>query len=119
VPKSERYMHIPVKPRTYRELQELKKKLGASTWEELVRRLLEAYREYRNFRIRQRIAKALCNDYKDSRASLIAWVRLLAQRLSTGEELEQALEYLKKDEKDPELYTVDKERCREVQGAGV
>ena len=119
MPKSERYMHIPVKPRTYRELQELKKKLGASTWEELVRSLLEFYKQSQNFRAKQKLLKLLCNHYKESSASTIGWVRIVYKHFTNSEEFDTALQILptllKKSSSEQEAYVVNREKCRELE----
>jgi len=115
-------MHIPVKPRTYRELLELKKKLGAPTWEELVKHLLEAYREYRNFRVKKKILEVLCNHYKESSASPLAWPLIIKKHFTDIEEYSAALAMLQKmlsrNPGNPDEYIVSKEKCREAQEAG-
>jgi hypothetical protein len=118
MPRSEKYAYIPVKLRTYRELQELKQSLGLSTWEELIKHLLEVYRQFRNFRIKQRLAEILCNRYESSSGSWVAWARIVTKHFTTAEELATAInilpEMLEKSRENPEEYTVKKDLCKEI-----
>jgi hypothetical protein len=95
-----------------RELDELRAELGVRTYEELIRRLLDIYREYKGLSVR----KIMCNDLLEARGSLAAWARLLARHFSTSDEVAAAMGYLVPDPREPGAYVVSRERCA---GAGV
>jgi len=77
-----------------RKLHELKRELGARSVEELLRVLVERYEEYEEAKTRRRVREVMCNDFRESKASLAAWGKLLAKKFTTARELATALEFL-------------------------
>jgi len=96
-----------------RKLQSLKRELGAGTWDQLLELLTKALEGWREIQTRKRVTKVLCNDFKESRASLAAWAKLLAKKLETKEEIATALEMLKPSIEDPTALEVNTNTCNE------
>ena len=123
MPHEKRFTCISVERSVRDRLLRLKEEVGARTWDELLEELLRAYREYRNFRVKQKILKLLCNHYKESSASVIGWVRIVYKHFSSSEEFDTALQILptllKKSSSEQEAYVVNREKCREAQEAEV
>ena len=113
VARGKRFTCISVSAEVARALQALKRELGAGTWDQLLETLTKAFEEWREIQARKRVAKILCNDFKESRASLAAWARLLAKKLETKEEVAIALEMLKPSREDPATLEVDTNTCSE------
>ena len=93
-------------------LLRLKHEVGARTWDDLLRYILQKYKEYEDAEVRKRIIDILCNDFSESRGSLAAWGRILSRRFATAREVTVALQLLTRVE-GTEDYVVDKVKCRE------
>jgi len=105
------YTTITVRSSTKRLLEDLKKRLRAETWDDLVSKLATVVEEWQEVKLRTSVKAVVCNDLKEARASLAAWVRLLASKLSNAAEVSLALEYLRPSEGD--TYSVDLDKCVE------
>jgi len=123
VPHEKRFTCISVERSVRDRLLRLKEEVGARTWDELLEELLKAYREYRNFRVKQKILKLLCNHYSEASASPFAWPLMLRKHFRDADEYNTALVMLQKmlsrNPRNPDEYIVDRERCREAQEADV
>ena len=101
-----RYRYIAVPEDVYLELLELRRELGARSWGELLRLLVEGWRVVGELRVRDLV----CNELRETRAAYQAWVRILASRGLRVREIEQAVAYLKPTA-DPHILEVDVEKC--------
>jgi Mg/Co/Ni transporter MgtE len=106
-----RYAHLPVKWETKEAVDRVRSKMGARTYDEVIRRLIDVYLEYTKLVGRLSVRKLLCNDLSESKASVAGWVRILLSKLSDPELLPYAMEYLVPDPEDPGVYVVDRGRC--------
>jgi len=111
--RSKRYTCISVSERAARKLQMLKREVGAGTWNQLLEILIKTFEEWRKTQIRKKVAKVLCNDFKEAKASLTAWARLLTKKLETKEEIATALEILEPSKEDPTTLEVNTNICNE------
>jgi UDP-glucose 4-epimerase len=92
-----------------RKLEELKRQLGARDWAEFFEKIARIYEEWRSMKIDEEVKQVLCNDYSESKATLVAWGKMLASRFKDPDKIVAALRYLKLDQ-DGE-YVVDKALC--------
>jgi hypothetical protein len=96
-------------------LDGLRSRLGARTYDEVIRRLAEAYGELERLQTALLVRRLLCNELGEARASMQAWVRLVASRVENPSlvplAVSVATDYLIRDPQDPEVYVVSKERC--------
>jgi hypothetical protein len=106
-----RYAHLPVRWETKEAVDRVRAKMGARTYDEVVRKLVDVYLEYTKLLGRLSVRDLLCNDLSESRASIAGWVRILLSRLGDPELLTYAVEYLVPDPQDPGVYVVSRERC--------
>jgi hypothetical protein len=83
--------------------------LNKRTWDELMLYLLEVHENFR----RLQLVKVVCNDLRESSASLPGWWKLLRQRLVDEDLAAEALSYLKQKEDEPGIFVVDKDKCRQ------
>jgi hypothetical protein len=104
------YTTIPVSKKSLEELQKLKARVGARTWDELVEKLLEALSECS----RLKLVKVVCNDLRSAEAALPAWSRLLKSRLGDEELAADALAFLRPKQGMPDIYVVNPEKCEEA-----
>ncbi len=104
-----RYKTIPVSRETYARLSQRKERLGKRTWDELIQYLLDAHENLR----RLQLVKVMCNDLREASASLPGWWKILRQRLVDEELATEALSYLKQKEGEPDIFIIDKEKCRQ------
>jgi hypothetical protein len=106
---------VAVSGETKRLLDGLRARLGARTYDEAIRRLVEAYRELEQLRAQLLARRLLCNDLSEARATMQAWVRLLTSRADdpalAAAALPIAVEYLVPDPQEPGVYVVSRERC--------
>jgi len=112
MPRRKIYRNIPLPLELVENLDKLRKELNIKTWEELFIHLLSIYRECIAFKLKQKIHGLMCRELRESKASLAGWIKLLLSRLSTADEIESAIKYLIKADKEDE-YVVDIDRCRE------
>jgi len=95
------------------ELTKLRYELRSKNTTELIKRLIEIYREYKKLKTEFVIKDTLCNKYRESRASLIAWIKLVSKE-TVSSELDgkdittMMLEYLRQDGSE---YVVNIEKC--------
>jgi len=99
---------IGVKEATLERLKKLKSQLGVRNWDDLLNTLLQVYEFYVVKEKYETIRKVLCNDLRESRASLSGWFKLLYSRGFTADMLAEAMNYLRPDGQD---YIVDNEKC--------
>jgi len=104
------YAGIFVSREVFAELRRLKVDVGARTWDDLLKYILQKYKEYEDAEVRRRIIEVLCNDFSEAKGSLAAWGRILSRRLSTAREVTIALQLLARIE-GTEDYVVDKSKC--------
>jgi len=112
MPRRKIYRNIPLPLELVESLDKVRKELNMKTWEELLLHLLSTYRECRAIKIHRKIHELMCRELRESKASLAGWIKLLLSRLSTADEIESAIKYLIKADKEDE-YVVDIDRCRE------
>jgi len=112
--KREGFTSISVSRETRRKLERLKRRVGARTWDELLGRLASEYADCAELRTRESVRRAVCNDLRESKGTLTAWLRLLSRKLGDMEAVSQAIEYLRPDPSDPSNLVVDERRCTEV-----
>jgi len=110
---------VTVSEEVKRLLDEVKAELRARTYDELLRRLLDIYREYRRLSTAERVRGVVCNEFLEARGSLSAWARLLARYFNTSDEVAAAMGYLVPDPREPSFYVVSRERCISTVPAGV
>jgi len=104
------YRNIPLPLELVESLDKVRKELNIKTWEELFIHMLSIYRECRVIKLKQKIHGLMCREFRDSRASIAGWIRLLLGRLSSIEEVEEAIKYLARVEGEEE-YIVDVNKC--------
>jgi hypothetical protein len=106
-----RYKYVPVRAETYGRLLELRSRVGVRTFDELLSKVVAEYSRCVEQGVRERVRQALCNDLSEARATMQGWARLLLSRLGDAYALLYVREYLVPDERDPEVYVVDRRRC--------
>ena len=94
-------------------LDGLKVLVGARTYDELFKKLLEALEECDKLKTRTEVRRLLCSELHESKATLPGWIRLLASKLSRADALVLASEYLAPIPGSGGEYTVDKKKCLE------
>jgi hypothetical protein len=105
------YTTVAVSREVKERLDEVRVRLGARSYSELLGRLVEVFEEYSKLQAVLSVRRAMCNELGESRASLAGWVRLLSSRLADPELLALAVEYLVPDPQEPGVYVVDRDRC--------
>jgi len=110
----EKFTSISISQETRRKLERLKRRVDARTWDELLGRLASEYSECVELRTREAVRRVVCNDLRESRGTLAAWLRLLSGKLGDMISISQAVEYLKPDPSDPTNLVVDEEKCTKV-----
>ena len=109
---SRKVKYIDVKEETFNAVLELKRKLGVKTYDELVRKLINIYNEYELLVKHNVVRKIICNDLKEGRAILSAWVKLLKSKLGSDDLVVNALEYLIPDPENRDYLIVDQKKCQ-------
>jgi predicted CopG family antitoxin len=105
---SSKYTTIFVTRKVFEELAQLKKLLGARTWDELMRRLLDMYKECKKVKVKELV----CNEMREAEAALVAWYRKLGEKLGDGEAVMEAMAYLREKPGEPGIFIVDEEKCK-------
>ena len=95
------------------ELESLKYELRVKDFNTLIKKLVEIYREHKKVKVEFVIRDTLCNKYRESKASLIGWIKLITKELShlevNGKDVTaMMLEYLRVDGSE---YVVNIEKC--------
>ncbi|WP_276813782.1 hypothetical protein [Desulfurococcus amylolyticus] len=103
------YTTITVSKQVYNELSDLKEKLGKKSWDELMQYLLDLNKKFRELNL----VKVMCNDLREATASLPGWWKILRQSLVDEELATEALSYLKQKEGEPDIFVVDREKCKQ------
>ena len=104
-----RYTTISIPPRIKKELSKLRRELNTSSWGELLEKLVKAYRELQELSTEREVKQLMCNDFRETLASLPAWGKLLASRLRDPDKIYSAMKYLKPTHSGD--YTVDESKC--------
>jgi len=96
------------------ELTKLRYELRSKNTTELIMKLINIYREYKKLKTEFVIKDIICNKYRESKASLVAWMKLLTKEFSSLEVngkdvMSIALEYLRQDGNGE--YVVNIEKC--------
>jgi len=107
---SNKYTTIALKSSTLARLMELKRRFNAPTYDSIINWLIDRYNMCVEREMRERVRKTMCGEFRESKASLAGWIRLLLGRLSSIEEAEEAVRYLRRVEGEEE-YIVDVNRC--------
>ena len=107
-------MHIPVSENTYDVVVKLRSKLGVRTWDEFMTILISEFDRCVELRSELMVRKVVCNDLKEARATLPAWLKLLSSKLGTVDMVVKAVEYLRPDPNNPNDLIVDSSKCTEV-----
>jgi hypothetical protein len=102
---------VAVSVETKVRLEGLRSRLGARTYDEVIRKLIDVYLEYTKLLGRLSVRDLLCNDLSEAKASVAGWVRVLLSKLEDPKLLPYAMEYLVPDPQDPGIYVVDRGRC--------
>jgi hypothetical protein len=106
-----RFTTISVSRETKERLEELRVRVGARSWDQLLGELVRVYVEYSKLQAVLSARRTMCNDLREARASIAGWIRLLLTRLGDPQLLPLAAEYLVPDPQDPGIYVVDRDRC--------
>ena len=106
---------IAVSSKTKKRLEMLRKELGVRTYDDLINRLLESVNLCRDFMVKEKVVKALCNDLAETKAVLSVWSRLLSKKFDSKDEIAVALQYLIPSPDDPQIFVVNKEICVSVE----
>jgi hypothetical protein len=104
-----RHTSISIPPSVKGKLEELKSQLGVKSWTEFFEKIARIYEEWRSMKIDEEVKQVLCNDFSESRATLVAWGRMLASRFKDPDKIVIALRYLRLDS--GEEYVVNKALC--------
>jgi hypothetical protein len=104
-----RYTTISIPPRVKKELSKLRRELNTSSWGELLEKLVKAYRELQELNAEREVKQLMCNDFRETQASLPAWGKLLASRLRDPDKIYTAMKYLKLNQSGD--YVVDESKC--------
>ena len=104
-----RYTSIGLSRHVKKKLEVLRRQLGAEDWDEFFEKIIKMYEEWYKQTVEHEVKQTLCNDFKETQASLSAWGRLLASRLRDPDKIAAALKYLKQDPSGE--YTVDESKC--------
>jgi hypothetical protein len=104
-----RYTSIGIPHELKNKLDELRRQLGAEDWAEFFEKIIKIYEEWYKQTVEREVKQVLCNDFKETLASLPAWGRLLASKLGDPDKIATALKYLKLDASGE--YIVDRELC--------
>ncbi|MEM4061117.1 MAG: hypothetical protein QXK11_11500 [Pyrobaculum sp.] len=86
------------------ELDALRAELGARSFNEVIKRLIDERKEIAS----RRIKSIVCNDMSEVSASLVGWTRLLMSRGLKPSEVIAALEYLAGTQDE---LRVDRSKC--------
>ena len=104
---------ISVSPEVRNKLLILKSKLGIRTWDEFFEVLITEFNRCADLWNRERVRKVMCNEFRESSATLPAWVKLLTKELNDPTALQLAVTYLKPNPQKPDEYVVDTSKCVE------
>jgi len=107
------YTTIALKPETKRILDKVRDKLGVKSYDELITILVNEFNRCVELRVRDRVRKVMCNHFRESSATLPAWLKLLAKELNDVESIQLAVEFLKPKPDKPEELVVDLSKCVE------
>jgi hypothetical protein len=102
---------ISVSVETKKELDWLRKELGARTYDELLKRVMDSLRSCREVLAREKVLKVLCGEFLETNAALSVWVKLLAKRLDSKEDVAMALDYLIPNPNEDGMYVMNREMC--------
>ena len=107
------YKTIAVKPETKNVLDRVRDRLGVRTYDELIMVLVSEFNRCVEMQVRDRVRKVMCNHFRESSATLSAWLKLLAKELDNVESIQLAVEYLKPRSDRPDELIVDVSKCVE------
>jgi len=107
------YKTIAVKPETKNVLDRVRDRLGVRTYDELIMVLVSEFNRCMELTYRERVRKVMCNHFRESSATLSAWLKLLAKELNNVESIQLAVEYLKPRSDRPDELIVDVSKCVE------
>lgn len=93
-----------------KKLDKLKREMGARSYSEVIRTLVDVYNAYVETTSIMRVRNLLCNEFKEARFSLIALIKFLEKfGFKDTFYLRVALNYLKESEEG--IYVVDLDKC--------
>jgi len=107
------YTSISIKKSKFEKLLELKNKLGAKSWSELVDKICDIISKYEEATIESRVKKTLCNHYSEASATITAWAKILQKHFTEAREILIALKHLKTNPNKPDELVVNREKCSE------
>jgi len=94
------------------ELHNIKYELRVKNMSELIKKLIDFYNIYKKLVSENVVKDLLCNKYRESRASLQGWIKIISKELNSDSKdyVNILLEYVRLDGYD---YVVDIDKCRE------
>lgn len=107
------YTTITVREDTKRKLNSLRSRLGVKNWDEFFDILVGEFSRCVEIQVRERVRKVMCNHFRESSATLSAWLKLLAKELSDVGSIQLAVEFLKPKPDKPDELVVDLSKCVE------
>lgn len=107
------YTSITIKEDTKKKLNSLRSRLGAKNWDEFFYILVSEFNRCVEIQVRDRVRKVMCNHFRESSATLSAWLKLLTKELSDVDSIQLAVEYLKPKPEKPDELIIDVSKCVE------
>jgi len=105
-----RFTTVPLRSDTLERLERLRRRVGARSWDELLRKLADAFEEYEALKVKESVRKVMCNDNAEMSGTLKAWLSELSKKLSPSE-VAEALTYLVPSPRYPGEFVVDIRKC--------
>ena len=104
--------NIAVDADVHTQLNSLKYELRTKNMSELIKKLIDFYNIYKKLISEYVVKDLLCNKYRESRASLQGWIKIISKELNSDSKdyVNILLEYVRLDGYD---YVVDIDKCRE------
>jgi hypothetical protein len=107
------YTTIALKPETKKVLDRVRDRLGVRSYDELITILVSEFSRCVEIQVRDRVRKVMCNHFRESSATLSAWLKLLTKELSDVGSIQLAVEFLKPKPDKPDELVVDISKCVE------
>ena len=108
---TDRRTTITIFEKTKKQLEILRKELGVKSYDELIIKLIESINMCRDIMVKEKVIKALCNDFSETSAAISVWSKLLSKKFDSKDEIATALQYLIPRADDPQIFIVNKEIC--------
>ncbi|MEM0261478.1 MAG: hypothetical protein QW733_02000 [Desulfurococcaceae archaeon] len=107
-----KYVVVKISRQIYDELVKLKNEKNARSFNEVISILIKDAKKAAV----QRVVSKMCIEFANTRASLVAWIKLLQSKGFTDREIIDAEEFLMpvSNEMGDIVFTVNKEKCVEL-----